>query len=97
MSHRELHIEKGKGPAVVFSHGTLMDATMFDSQLQHLAERGYRAFAYKSRVLTKVAAPHTLNDLVDDCRVQLDDPGIEKCVLAGMSVGGFMALKFVLA
>ena len=97
MGFHERCIEKGSGPAVVFSHGTLMDATMFDPQLDHLAERGYRALAYNSRVLTGEPAPHTLDDLVEDCRALLDDLGIGKCVLAGMSVGGFMALEFALA
>ena len=66
-------------------------------QLDHLAERGYRAIACNSRVLTGAPAPHTLGDLVEDCRTLLDDLGIRKCVLAGMSVGGFMALEFALA
>ena len=97
MPHHDRLGEKGAGPAVVFSHGTLMDATQFDSQLDHLAERGYRALAYNSRVLTGEPAPHTLDDLVEDCRALLDDLGIGTCVLAGMSVGGFMALEFALA
>ena len=97
MDFRERHIERGSGPAVVFSHGTLMEATMFDAQIDHLAERGYRAIAYNSRVLGAKPAAHTLADLAKDCRALLDDLGIEKCVLAGMSVGGFMALEFALA
>ncbi len=97
MGYHDRYIEKGAGPAAVFSHGTLMDATMFAPQLDHLAERGYRAVAYNSRVLTGEPAAHTLGDLVEDCRTLLDDLGIEKCVLAGMSVGGFMALEFALA
>ena len=97
MGFHERLVEKGSGPAVVFSHGTLMDAAMFEPQLDHLAQRGYRAIAYNSRVLTGDPAPHSLGDLVEDCRALLDDLGIEKCVLAGMSVGGFMALEFALA
>ena len=97
MGYHVRHIEKGAGPAVVFSHGTLMDATMFAPQLDHLAERGYRAIAYNSRVLTGEPAAHTLGDLVEDCRTLLDDLGIQTCVLAGMSVGAFMALEFALA
>ena len=97
MSYHDSYIDKRAGPAVVFSHGTLMDATMFAPQLDHLAERGYRAIAYNSRVLTGAPGPHTLGDLVDDCRALLDECGIGRCVLAGMSVGGFMALEFALA
>ena len=73
-----------------------MDATMFEPQLDHLAGLGCRAISSNSRVLTSEPAAHTLDDLVEDCRALLDDLGIEKCVLAGMSVGGFMALEFAL-
>ena len=97
MGYHERYIEKGSGHTVVFSHGTSMDATMFDPQIDHLAERGYRAIAYNSCVLTGAPAPHTLGDLVEECRTVLDDLGIGKCVLAGMSVGGYMALEFALA
>ena len=97
MGYHDRYIERGSGPAVLFSHGTLMDATMFEPQLGHLAERGYRAIACNSRALTGEPAAHTLGDLVEDCRALLDELGIAKCVLAGMSVGGFMALEFALA
>ena len=97
MGYHDRYIENGYGPAVVFSHGTSMDATMFDPQLENLAGRGYRAIACNSRVLTGEPAPHTLGDLAEDCRALLDDLGIETCVLAGMSVGGLMALEFALA
>ena len=96
MSYHEPYVEKGSGPAVVFSHGTLMDATMFAPQIDYLAERGYRAIAYNSRVLTGELGAHTLDDLVKDCRRLLDRLGIDKCVVAGMSVGGCMAMPFAL-
>ena len=91
----ELYREQGSGPAVVFSHGTLMDATQFVPQLAYLSAQ-YRAIACNSRVLTDVPVEHALADLVEDCRALLDQLGIQKCVLAGMSVGGFMALQFAL-
>jgi pimeloyl-ACP methyl ester carboxylesterase len=90
-------IEKGAGPAIIFEHGTLMDATMFASQIEYLAERGYRAIAHNSRVLTGPNVPHTLSDLVGDTLKLIDDLGLDQVVLAGMSVGAFMALDFALA
>ena len=91
----ELFIERGAGPAVVFSHGTLMDATMFEPQLDYLSHQ-YRAIAYNSRALAGPHTFHTIEDLVEDCDDFLNKLGIERCVLAGMSVGGFMALPFAL-
>ena len=93
--YHDLYIEQGAGPAVVFGHGTLMDATQFTPQLESLAGR-YRAISYNSQVLTGTPQPHSLADLVEDCRSLLDQLGIHRCVLAGMSVGGFMALLFAL-
>ena len=91
----DLYFENGSGPAVVFSHGTLMDATMFAPQLDYLSSR-YRAVAYNSRVLVGPNIVHTLDDLAEDCRALLDQLKIETCVLVGMSVGGFMATAFAL-
>ena len=45
----DLYIEQGTGPAVVFSHGTFMDRTMFDPQVAALSN-SYRTIAYNSRV-----------------------------------------------
>ena len=91
----EPYIERGTGHAIVFSHGTLMDATQFLPQLGHL-ENKYRCVSYNSRVLTRNPSSHGLRDLVKDCHDLLDIVGIERCVLTGMSVGGYMALEFAL-
>jgi 3-oxoadipate enol-lactonase len=90
------YVEKGSGHAIVFEHGTLMDASMFASQIDYLAARGYHAVGHNSRVLTGPNVPHTLADLVEDTRTLLDDLGLQRVVLAGMSVGAFMAIEFAL-
>jgi pimeloyl-ACP methyl ester carboxylesterase len=88
---------RGSGPAVVFSHGTLMDKSMFDPQLDALSD-GYRAIAFDSRARTGPWDDQfDIHTLADDTLRFLDDLGIQKCVLAGMSVGGFMALEFAIA
>lgn len=88
---------RGTGPTIVFSHGTLMDRTMFDPQLDALAD-DYRTVAYDHRARTEHCHdPYDLDDLVGDCRTLLGAKGIDSCVLAGMSMGGFMALRFALA
>lgn len=92
---RPAYVEAGSGPAVVFAHGTLMDDTMFAPQVEHLKGR-YRVIALNHRVLSGRNVLHTLDDLVEDCRAVLDTLGIERCVLGGMSLGGFMALPFAL-
>jgi len=88
--------EVGKGPAILFSHGTLMDRTMFDEQVKDLG-KDYRCVAFDSRARTdRWKGPYSLDDMADDCLALMDELGIEKCVLVGMSLGGFMAFRFVL-
>ncbi len=91
-----LYRDEGSGHAVVFAHGTLMDRTMFDPQIEALAPE-YRCIAYDLRARTEhYASEYTLDALADDCAALLDSLDVDSCVLAGMSMGGFTALKFAL-
>jgi pimeloyl-ACP methyl ester carboxylesterase len=86
----------GSGPPVVFSHGTLLDRTMFAPQTAALADR-YRTIAYTSRAGTsRYGTERNLDDLVDDCLAVADGAGLDRFVLLGMSVGGFMAVELAL-
>ncbi len=97
MAEFERYIEKGEGPAVIFNHGTLMDATMFAPQMDFLAARGYRVISMNSRALFEdKPAAHTLDDLADDTARLADDLGLEKFVAGGMSVGAFSTINFAL-
>jgi pimeloyl-ACP methyl ester carboxylesterase len=81
-------------PSLVCAHGTLMDRTMFDPQLEALST-DYHVLAYDLRARTEhYTGPYDLYDLADDCAALLDARGIDSCTLAGMSMGGFMALRF---
>lgn len=88
--------DRGDGPPVVFSHGTLMDRTMFAPQVSALTD-AYRVVAYDNRARTEHwMGPYDLGDLVEDAGALMDGNDIEQCVLGGMSMGGFMALRFAL-
>jgi len=88
--------EAGQGSAVVFSHGSMMDRTMFEPQMQALCDR-YRVVAFDHRARgPRSEGPYSLYDLADDCVRLLDSLQIERCVIAGMSMGGWMALRVVL-
>lgn len=97
-SYMSSHFDSlGEGLAVVCSHGFMMDRTMFRPQLKSLAE-SYRAVAYDSRARTVqgISRQYDLYDLADDCLAFLDLLDIRRCVLIGMSMGGWMALRFAL-
>ena len=95
-----LYTERGDedAPAVVFAHGTLMDRTMFDPQVEALADAGgYRTVAYDLRARTEYhASEYDLKDLVGDAVALLDNAGVDSCVYVGMSMGGFVALRLAL-
>jgi 3-oxoadipate enol-lactonase len=87
----------GDGPAVVLSHGYLMDASMFDAQVAALAPE-YRVITWDARGHggTPAPGPFSYWDLAGDALALLDHLGIEEAVLGGMSQGGFLSLRAAL-
>lgn len=89
--------DRGDGPPLVCLHGSLMDRTMFAPQARAL-EAEYRVIAYDLRARTdRWRGPYDLGDLVEDCRTVLDALHLDSAVLAGMSMGGFVAVRTALA
>jgi pimeloyl-ACP methyl ester carboxylesterase len=89
--------DRGDGPPLVGLHGSLMDRTMFVPQTRALADE-YRVVSYDLRARTdRWRGPYDLDDLVEDCRTVLDALDLDSAVLAGMSMGGFVAVRAALA
>ena len=88
----------GDGAAVIFSHGFLMDNSMFDSQVEALGNE-YRCVVWDERGFgeTPVDGPFSYWDSANDAVALLDHLGIEKAVFAGMSQGGFLSLRAALS
>lgn len=90
----------GDGPALVFSHGLLMDSSMFEPQVAALKSR-YRCIAWDERghgqTATGVCAPFSYYDSADDLAALLAHLGIAQAVLIGMSQGGYLSLRCALA
>lgn len=84
----------GDGPAVVLSHGYLMDASMFDAQVAALAPE-YRVITWDARGHGGTVAPGPFSywDSAADALGLLDHLGIGEAVLGGMSQGGFLSLR----
>jgi len=87
----------GSGPAVLFAHGFLMDRTMFAPQVEALAP-DYRCLRLDERGFgeTPARGPFDFWDLAGDAVRILDDAGVDRAVLCGMSQGGFLALRAAL-
>jgi 3-oxoadipate enol-lactonase len=87
----------GDGPAVVLSHGFLMDHTMFAPQLPALAAE-FRVITWDQRGFgaTRAPGPFTYWDSARDVLGLLDHLGVRRAVLGGMSQGGFLSLRAAL-
>ncbi|HVW40222.1 MAG TPA: alpha/beta hydrolase [Amycolatopsis sp.] len=87
----------GDGPLVVFSHGFLMNHTMFAPQVEALRD-AYRVVTYDERAHGEVEPEGRWSywDLADDVLAILDHLGVERAVLAGMSQGGFLSMRAAL-
>jgi len=87
----------GDGPAIIWSHGFLMDHTMFDPQIEAL-KGSYRCIAWDERGFGETPAngPFTYWDCADDAVALLDHLGINQAVFAGMSQGGFISMRAAL-
>lgn len=88
----------GDGPAVVLSHGFLMDREMFAPQVAALASE-FRLVSWDQRGFGDTefdGKPFTYWDSARDCLGLLDHLGIEQAVLGGMSQGGYVSLRVAL-
>jgi pimeloyl-ACP methyl ester carboxylesterase len=88
----------GNGPVVIFSHGLLMDRSMFAPQVAALKDR-YRCIAWDERghgATGDATAPFSYYDSADDLAALLRHLGVERAVLAGMSQGGYLSLRAAL-
>lgn len=97
---QQLYVEDsgGEGPPIVLSHGFLMDHEMFAPQVAEFGER-YRVITWDERGFGRSVAdgqPFTYWDSARDVFAILDQLGIERAVLAGMSQGGFLSLRAAL-
>ena len=89
----------GAGPALVFSHGLLMDSSMFAQQVEAFKST-YRCIVWDERghgqTATGDSAPFSYYDSAADLAALLAHLGIKQAVLAGMSQGGYLSLRCAL-
>jgi len=93
--------ERGKGPAVLMTHGYGATLRMWDRQMEALAHF-YRMIAWDMRGHGQTDSPedpaaYSHEATIADMTAVLHACGVERAVIAGLSLGGFMSLAFHLA
>lgn len=96
--HYEVH---GEGPAILLSHGYSATCRMWDGQIE--------AFKNRHRVIVWDMRGHGQSDYPDDqnlysealtvgdMKAILDACGVDRAIIGGLSLGGYMTMAFHLA
>jgi 3-oxoadipate enol-lactonase len=86
----------GSGPAVLLVHGFPLDHTMWTYQVEALSDN-YRVIAPDLRGHGKSEAmpgPYTMDQMAEDLHELLAQLNVPRVVLAGLSMGGYVAFAF---
>jgi 3-oxoadipate enol-lactonase len=88
--------EEGRGEPVVLLHAFPLDGTMWDTQRAELSRNrrvivpDFRGFGRSGTLVP----PASLDEHADDVALMLDGLSIERAAVAGLSMGGYVALAF---
>jgi len=90
--------DTGDGHPFVFIHGGGLESGSWHSQKAFFSKR-YRVITYDIRGHGRTEVPdisYSMDDYVEDLRQLLDHLAIQRTYLAGLSMGGYIALSFTL-
>ncbi len=92
----KLHcLDQGNGPAVLLIHAFPLNHEMWQPQIGPLTKQ-FRVIAPDIRGFGKSQppSPWTIDDMCGELIGLLDDLGVNDCAVAGVSLGGYIALPF---
>lgn len=88
----------GSGVPIVFVHEFAGDMTSWEGQVRHFGSRylclTFNARGYPPSSVPEDVAAYSQDRAVDDVIAVMDDAGIDKAHIVGLSMGGFAALHF---
>ncbi len=90
--------EHGRGPAILLTHGYSATSQMWLGQYQALSD-AYRVIGWDLRGHGRSASPEPLEayseaEAIADMVAILDACGVERAVVGGLSLGGYLSLGF---
>jgi pimeloyl-ACP methyl ester carboxylesterase len=88
----------GSGPAVLLSHGYSASSRMWQGQVEALKDR-YHVITWDMRGHGQTDSPEDQDEYseektVDDMAAILRECGVDRAVIGGLSLGGYMSLAF---
>ena len=89
-------LAKGQGPAILFIHGYPLDHSIWEHQVAHLD--GWTRIAPDLRGMGQSDAPdlgYSMQTYAEDLLALLTAMGVDKVVLCGLSMGGYVAFEML--
>ncbi|WP_462380892.1 alpha/beta fold hydrolase [Pseudomonas sp. Marseille-QA0892] len=86
------------GQVVMFSHGWPLSSDSWESQMQFLADKGYRVIAHDRRGHGRSSQPWKGNDMdhyADDLAAVIDALNVKDVTLVGFSTGGGEVARYI--
>ena len=93
--------DTGRGRPILLTHGHMSSRIAWDGQHRTLADR-YRVISWDIRGHGQTVSPddpagYSLELTIGDVRALLGQLGVERAVIGGLSLGGYISLAFALA
>jgi pimeloyl-ACP methyl ester carboxylesterase len=92
------HRDWGTGKPVLFVHGWALNCDMWQYQMVHLAERGFRTIAYDNRGHGRSSDPghgFDFDTLADDLASVIEQLDLRDAVLVGHSMGAGQVVRYL--
>jgi pimeloyl-ACP methyl ester carboxylesterase len=90
--------DAGRGPAIVLLHGYPFDRSMWREHIDFLSAAGYRAIVPDLRGLGETKSSGeiaTMDEMARDVGALINELKIDRAVVCGLSMGGYVAFEFV--
>lgn len=90
--------DQGSGPAVILLHGFPLCRVMWQPQVKALSTAGYRVIAPDLRGFGRSAlplGPVTMDGYADDVIALMNEMGLGRAVVVGMSMGGYVLFNLL--
>jgi non-heme chloroperoxidase len=90
--------DRGKGPAITFSHGWPLNSDAWDGQLLFFVQNGFRVVAHDRRGhgrSSQASSGNDMNGYADDLAAVIETLDLKDVALVGHSTGGGEVVRYI--